>query len=214
MADNYLEKRFEEVFGSGARRKVVVHRNHPSLDTLFRRNRSCRGYDPSFRVTEGMLKEIISVNSLTASAMNRQALRFRPVTEGEEVSFLLSHLKMGGALPELSLPQEGTEPGAFIIVCSAVPEDRNLDIDLGISLQSMGLKAAEMGLSCCIVCAFDRMAVSALCPGHTPLALLAVGKGAESIFLMPVQAGESLRYYRKDGVHYVPKLRPGDLILP
>ena len=113
-----------------------------------------------------------------------------------------------------NLPRPGTEPQAFILVCSAVPEDRIVDIDLGISLQSMGLKAVEMGLNALIICAFDKQAVAedfGLESG--PLAILAVGKGTEHIFLMPVGAGESLKYYRKDGVHYVPKLRPEDLIL-
>lgn len=39
MADNYLEKRQEELAHA---KKTVVHRNHLSLDTLLRRNRSYR----------------------------------------------------------------------------------------------------------------------------------------------------------------------------
>ena len=46
-----------------------------------------------------------------------------------------------------------------------------------------------------------------------PLAVLALGRGDGSIFLKPVEAGESLKYYRKEGVHYVPKLRLEDIIL-
>ena len=41
MADNYLEKRAEEL--RETRPKVV--RNHPSLESLLKRNRSYRGYD-------------------------------------------------------------------------------------------------------------------------------------------------------------------------
>ena len=46
-----------------------------------------------------------------------------------------------------------------------------------------------------------------------PLAVIAIGKGAESIFLKPVNAGEDLNYYRKEGVHYVPKLKVEDILL-
>ena len=43
--------------------------------------------------------------------------------------------------------------------------------------------------------------------------MLAIGKSAESIYLKPVAAGESLIYYRKEGGHYVPKLGVDDLLV-
>ena len=36
---------------------------------------------------------------------------------------------------------------------------------------------------------------------------------AEQIELVPVHEGEQLQYYRRDGVHYVPKLTAEDLTL-
>ena len=211
MADNYLENKFERLQQA---RKVVVKRNHPSLDTLMHRNRSYRGFDPARVVTEEELRKIVSVNPLLSSGMNRQALRFKLVTRDTGADRVLSRIRMGAALPHLHLPFPGTEPEAFILVCSTVPEDRILDIDLGISLQSMGLKAVEMGLNVLIICAFDKQAVREdFGLPADPLAILAVGKGAESIFLKPVAAGEDLKYYRVDGVHFVPKIREEDLLL-
>lgn len=211
MADNYLENKFERLQQA---RKVVVKRNHPSLDTLLHRNRSYRGFDPSRVVTEDELRKIVSVNPLLSSGMNRQALRFKLVTRDTGADKVLSRIRMGAALPQLHLPFPGTEPEAFILVCATVPEDRILDIDLGISLQSMGLKAVEMGLNVLIICAFDKQAVREdFGLPADPLAILAVGKGAESIFLKPVEAGEDLKYYRVDGVHFVPKIKEEDLLL-
>ena len=211
MADNYLENKFERLQQA---RKVVVKRNHPSLDTLLHRNRSYRGFDPSRVVTEEELRKIVSVNPLLSSGMNRQALRFKLVTRDTGADKVLSRIRMGAALPQLHLPFPGTEPEAFILVCATVPEDRILDIDLGISLQSMGLKAVEMGLNVLIICAFDKQAVREdFGLPADPLAILAVGKGAESIFLKPVEAGEDLKYYRVDGVHFVPKIKEEDLLL-
>ena len=211
MADNYLENKFERLQQA---RKVVVKRNHPSLDTLLHRNRSYRGFDPSRVVTEEELRKIVSVNPLLSSGMNRQALRFKLVTRDTGADKVLSRIRMGAALPQLHLPFPGTEPEAFILVCATVLEDRILDIDLGISLQSMGLKAVEMGLNVLIVCAFDSQAVREdFGLSADPLAILAVGKGAESIFLKPVEAGEDLKYYRVDGVHFVPKIKEEDLLL-
>ena len=46
-----------------------------------------------------------------------------------------------------------------------------------------------------------------------PLLVLAIGRGAEVIRRVEISETESHAYYRKDGVHYVPKVRLSDLIL-
>ncbi|MBR1577476.1 MAG: nitroreductase family protein [Bacteroidales bacterium] len=213
MADNYLEKRYEEVFGrDGAGRKSAPHR--PSLDTLLLRNRSFRGYDKDYVVHRRQLDAMIAVNPKVASSINLQRLRFRPVVKGPEADAVGRHIRMGRGLPELHLPFPGTEPEAFIVVCSTVPENPGIDIDLGISLQSMLLKAVEMGLGGLIIRNFDREPVrEALGLPFEPVAVLAVGKPAERIELVPVHEGDNLGYYRKDGTHYVPKLTAEDLTL-
>ena len=209
MADNYLEKKEQEL----RERRPVVRRNNPSLDTLLRRNRSYRGYDPSRVVSEEELRRIVEVSTLVPSGMNRQALRYRLVT-AKESDKVLSLIKLGAALPELHLPFPGTEPRAFIVICSTVPENPVIDMDLGIAAQSMLLKAVEMGLNGIFIRNFPPSALrETLALPLDPLAVLAIGKGAEDIYLKPVSAGESLDYYRRDGVHFVPKLRLVDLLL-
>jgi nitroreductase len=213
MADNYLEYRQEEIAQS---RKTVIRRNAPSLDTLLHRNRSYRGYDPARQVTEEELRELVKVTTLVASGMNRQPLRFRLVTE-QEAGLVLPLIKLGAALPEEHLPKPGTEPRAFIVICSAVPEDRVVDMDLGIAAQSILLKAVEMGLGGIFILNFRKEAVrEALQLPLDPIAILAIGKPAESVYLMPVPEDETapdLRYYRKDGNHYVPKRTLAQLLL-
>lgn len=210
MADGYLEKRMEE-FSSGVRKPAA---KHVSLDTLFERNRSCRGYKKDFVVKRDMLERIVNVNTKIASGKNQQVLRFKLVTKGADADFVLGNIKLGGMLPELHLPYEGTEPEAFIIVCTSAQESKIIDIDLGISLQSMSLKATEMGLNCVMICAFNKANImehfKLQCE---PLAILAVGKGAENIKLKQISVGESRAYYRVDGVHYVPKVRLEDILL-
>ena len=220
MADNYLEKKFEE-FYSG--KKTVVRSSGASLDSLLKRNRSCRGYDKSYLVHRLQLERIAGVCTRVASAMNRQPLRFRLVTAADgpvepsgrrPSDIVLDHIRLGAALPELHLPLPGTEPEAFIVICSSVPEDRYVDMDLGIASQSMLLKATEMGLGGIVICAFDREALKReLLLPLDPLAVLAIGKPAERFELRTVAAGESLKYYREDGVHVVPKLGLEDLLI-
>lgn len=221
MADNYLEKKFE-AFYSG--KKAAVKHPGVSLDALLGRNRSCRGYQKDYKVHRLQLECIAGVCAKVASAMNRQPLRFRLVTAADEAvggapaerpsDIVLRHIHLGGALPELHLPLPGTEPEAFIVVCSAVPEDRYVDMDLGIAAQSMLLKAAELGLGGIVVCAFDREALQRdLALPLAPLAVIAIGKPAEKFELKPARPGDSLKYYRQDGVHVVPKLQLPDLLI-
>ena len=207
MADNYLEKRQEELASS---QRTVVVRKHPSLDTLLRRNRSYRGYDPARRVTEEELRELVGVVGFTASGMNRQVLRFRIVPEADKI---LPHITLGAALPDEHLPKPGMEPSAFLVVCSTVPEDKVVDIDLGFAAQSILLKATEMGLGGIFILNFRKEAVKeALGLALEPVAIIAIGKPAESVFLLPSD-GDKLHYYRKEGIHYVPKLKTEHLII-
>ena len=242
MADNYLEKKFEDLSRRAPR---VVHRGGPSLDTLMLRNRSVRGFDPDRAVTMEELRQIIEVNTRIASSKNQQALRFRPVTAGKDADLVNANIKMGALFrvqrarmaekagisqgnpapyancPDVPFP--GTEPQAFILVYGTHAEDPSLLIDLGISLQSMSLKAVELGLNCLMIRAFNREAIASLGgPELVPLAVLAVGKSAEKIFLLPTDGkaanlanpdGHPLEYFRSDGVHYVPKLRLEDILV-
>ncbi len=210
MADNYLEKRQEELANS---QKKVVKRNHLSLDTLLRRNRSYRGF--SGTVSEAQLRELVGVVPLVASGMNRQALRFRLVS-GADAALVHPLVKLGAALPEEHLPHPGMEPSAYIVVCSSVPEDKVVDIDLGIAAQSMLLKATEMGLGGIFILNFQREALRealGLGLGLEPVAVIGLGKPAETVFLVPGASPDALSYYRKDGVHYVPKLSVDQLII-
>lgn len=211
MADNYLENRLNDML---SHRPPKRYGNSHSLESLLAKNRSYRGYRKEYVVTAEMLKSIIAVNTKVPSGRNRQPLRFKPVTRDTGADKVLPHIRLGAGLPELHLPFAGTEPEAFIIVCSTVPEDRNVYIDLGISSQSMLLKAVDMGLNGIIIAAFDHEEIKqAFSLPYEPILVVAIGKGAEKIELVPIAETEDHNYYRRDGVHYVPKVKVDDLII-
>lgn len=211
MADNYLEKRYEETLGAN---KPKVKRVGHTVDELLLKNRSVRGYKKVYAVSREELERIVGVCCKIPSARNQQVLRFKLVTKESGADRVLPLIKLGGALPELHLPFPGTEPEAFIVCCSTVAESPLVDVDLGIALQSMLLKAVEMGLNGLIIGAFNREKLrEAFDLPYTPLMVLAIGKGDERIELTPIAEGESHAYYRRDGVHYVPKVRTADLII-
>ncbi len=211
MADNYLEKRYEEVFGTG---RTKLKRVGHTLDELLLRNRSQRGYLKDYVVKREELERIVAVCSKVPSARNQQVLRFRLVTRDTGADKVLENIRLGAALPELHLPLPGTEPEAFIIVCSTVAETKMVDIDLGIALQSMLLKAVEMGLNGLAIGAFNKAElIHSLNLPLEPLMVVAIGKGIEKIELKPIAPDESHAYYRQGGIHYVPKVGLKDLMI-
>lgn len=208
MADNYLEKKMEDYMAA-----QPAKRRTATLRRLLQHNRSYRGYDASFKVREDQLHRIIEVATLCPSARNQQVLRFRPVL-GEEAQQMLSYIRLGGALPELHLPFAGTEPNAFIVICSTVEESKYVDIDLGIVAQSMLLQAVEIGLGGICIGAFDREPIKKMLNlMYEPLLVLAIGRPNEHIELKECREGDTLTYYREGGTHYVPKISVNDLIL-
>ena len=211
MADNYLGKKMEEYMAR--RDAATAPRRTPTLSRLLAKNRSHRAYDPSFVVREDQLRRIIGVNTLTPSARNQQVLRFRAVL-ADEAAKVRPYIRMGAALPELNLPAVGTEPNAYIVVCATVPETREVSIDLGISVQSMLLQATEIGLNGLCIAAFNREGVKeALALPYEPLLVVAIGRGMDRIELTEISADESHTYYRREGTHYVPKVRLDELMI-
>jgi len=209
MADNYLGRKMEEY---EAQKCASVRTRKVSLMSLLAKNRSTRGFDTTFKVRHDQLLSLVEAVRLAASARNQQVLRLRLGT-AEEVHLVLPHIGLGGALPELNLPLEGTEPNAFVVIC-ATKEGRYVDMDLGIAAQTMLLRATEMGLNGVCIAAFDHETISAnLNLPYPPQLILAIGRSAEHIEVVDVSEGEDVKYYRKDGVHFVPKLRTEDLII-
>ena len=191
MADDYLGRKMEEYLA----RTASGPRNRRPLATLGRlllKNRSHRGYDARFVVRGDQLRRIIGVNAKIPSARNQQVLRFRPVL-ADEAPKVLPHIRLGGALPELHLPLPGTE---------------------GISAQSMLLQAVEIGLNGICIGAFDKEPIRReFGLDAEPLLILALGKGIEKIELTEIGSDGDRAYYRKNGTHYVPKVRLEDLLI-
>ncbi len=186
------------------------------LDELLMKNRSCRGYTPR-PVTEKELYSMVEAARLAPCSRNGQALRYRLVT-GEETLKVLKSIKLGGALPEIGLPLPGTEPRAYIILC--VDEDAGehpfLFVDMGIAVQTLLLKAVESGLQGVCIGAFNagKIVEALSLEGYKPCLVLALGESAEEYEIVDIRAGEKQKYYRRDGVHCVPKIVAEDLIIP
>ena len=148
-----------------------------------------------------------------AEMREKHYARIAPVL-GDEAAKVLKHIRLGGALPELHLPFEGTEPNAFVVVCATVEDSHYVSVDLGIVAQTMLLQATEMGLGGICIGAFDHAEIKeALKLSYEPVLVIAFGRPAENIELVECGANDKLTYYRNGTTHYVPKIRVEDLII-
>jgi nitroreductase len=209
MADNYLEKKMEDFLAG----KNSTAKRTMNLAKLVAKNRSYRGYDNSFSVRADQLNRIMAVVPACPSARNQQVLRLRAVL-ADEADKVLPFIRLGGALRDIKLPFPGTEPRAFIVICSTIAEDKYVNMDIGIIAQTMLLQATEIGLNGICIGAFDREPIKELLNlKYEPVLVLAIGRPNEHIELKECREGDNLTYYREGDVHYVPKISINDLIL-
>lgn len=198
MADNYLEKREQEL--REARPKAVHVR--PSLDSLLKRNCTYGGFDQTALPSREKLLEILEVTRFVGSSGNAQPLRYRLLTEDE--ARLLHPL----------VKQDAAAPGACIVICSIAPLGRDVYTDLGMAAQSILLKAAEHGLGGVLITDFDADAVSgALSLPFPPAGIIGLGKPAGQAFVVDASGERPLSLYRKNDVLFVPRLPVKDILI-
>lgn len=179
------------------------------LRELLEKNRSYRSFDPSAKISKEELLDMIDSTRLCPSSANLQSLKYRPVFEEKEVKAVFSATKWAGYLSNMEIPPKGHEPTAFIIILN----DKNIAAnttpffkDTGICAHTILLRACEMGYNGCMIGSFDKDIIKNELdlPKELEITLVvALGKGDEEIVL--TDADESIKYYRDNSIHYVPK---------
>ena len=187
------------------------------LKELLYETRSCRTFDESRKISRDELLDMVDCARVAPASMNLQPLSYRLVYTPEELRAVQPLTGWGASLPELELPPKGHYPQAFIVICQDSEKygEKPLDRDVGISALAIYLRAAEKGLSGCMIGNFRREALStalSLAPSVRPLLVIGLGKADEERQLTEVKDG-STRYYRENGVHYVPKRSLDDIIM-
>ena len=171
---------------------------------LVEKNRSYRGFSEDRKITKEELYEIIDTARVTASAANRQPLKYYIATEKEEVEGILGLTKWGGALPELHLPKEGTHPTAFVVILqdkNIQPNTQAVLIDVGIAAQTLLLSATEKGLGGLMIRNFgpDPLTEMLKLPENlVPVLVVALGKPEETVRLVELPIDGNTNYYRND----------------
>ena len=185
---------------------------------LVKQSRSRRTFSAEEKLTRQTLLELCDVARYTPAAMNLQPLKYRLVSDGEEVARMTEITRWAASLTK-KMPPEGRGPSGYIVIChdTTIAERKPIFmIDAGIVAQTIMLAAAEHGLGGCILASAkeeDLVEVLSL-PDHLiPVLVLGLGVPTETVVLTEAVDG-AVRYYRdEEDVHYVPKRPLSEIII-
>jgi len=168
-------------------------------------------------VSIDQLKQLIDLARITASAKNRQPLKYILATNSGEVGFISNHLKWANFLKDWDGPNEKEKPAAYIIMVLDKSISMKADIDAGIAAQTILLGATEKQLGGCIIQAVNRDAISnyyKLQENTEIIQVIAIGYPHQKVKLVEPKNASSVEYYQdSNAIHYVPKRKLEDIII-
>jgi nitroreductase len=180
------------------------------------KNRSYRRFH-QVPVERETLRELVDLARLSASAANRQPLKYLLSCDPEKNALIFPCLSWAGYLKDWPGPAEGERPPAYIIVLGDTRIHSTFSCDHGIAAQSIMLGATERDLGGCIIGSIDRPRLSQslnIPPHYQILLVLALGKPGETVVLETVGPDGDIKFWRdKDSVHHVPKRALDDIIV-
>lgn len=187
------------------------------LKDLVMKNRSYRRFYQDAPVGLDALKELVELARLSASAANRQPLKFILSCDPEKNALIFPCLAWAGYLKDWGGPQEGERPGAYIVVLGDREITQAFGCDHGIAAQSILLGATEKGLGGCMIGSVRRPELARLLSipeRYEILLVIALGKPKEQVILETVGTDGDIKYWRDaQGVHHVPKRPMAEIVL-
>lgn len=186
------------------------------LFDLILRSRSYRRYDESYKITQDLLEQLVTLARFSPTGANRQPLRFMTINDPEICNRVFPSLQWAGYLKDWNGPVKGERPSAYIVILGDKSVTENFGVDHGIAAQSIMLGAVEAGLGGCMIASISRNELRNTL--HIPdsfeiLLVLSLGKPAETVILEDIVGGD-VKYWRdSENKHHVPKRLLGDLII-
>ncbi|MTI83123.1 MAG: nitroreductase family protein [Firmicutes bacterium] len=182
---------------------------------LVSKNRSYRRFYQDTKIEKNTLKDLVNLARLSASAGNKQPLKYVLSYDPEKNNSIFNTLAWAAYLKDWNGPVEGERPSAYIVVLNDNQISNNYsDIDVGIACQSILLGASDMGLGGCILAFVNREKLKNslnIPEGLEIKVVIALGKPKEPVTIEAAKG--DIKYWRDDkGVHHVPK-RPLDEVI-
>jgi nitroreductase len=184
---------------------------------LVRRNRSCRRFKENRPVSLDILESLVDLGRLSASAANRQPLKYILSCDPSVNAEIFPCLAWAAYLKDWPGPAEGERPSAYIVILGDTDISTEFWCDHGIAGQSILLGACEQGLAGCFIGAINReklRSALAIPKRYQIMLVIAVGEPAEKIVIDATAPDGGIRYWRDENdVHHVPKRPLKEIIL-
>jgi nitroreductase len=189
---------------------------YTELDALVIRNRSCRRFKQATRIGPQTLVDMVNVARQSASAANRQPLRYQILYSEAACARIFPFLKWAALLKGWNGPADGERPAGYVLVYSRKAAGGLPQCDAGIAMQTLLLAAVARELAGCILGAIDRphiMEAFPVPPDHELLYVVAFGHPGEQHVLEDATHNH-VDYYRDEAdVQHVPKLPMNEILL-
>lgn len=178
--------------------------------------RSYRRFRQIYPVTPELMTQWVDNARVSASAGNKQPLRYRIVTDKEQCARIFETLTWAAALPDWDGPEPGQRPTGYIIMAtdSETFKGELWRFDAGIAAQTIMLSSTEEGFGGCIMLSFKRgelKKILSMPEDLEPVLVLALGRPIEDIRLVEAVQGDTTYYRDEQQVHYVPKRKLEDI---
>ena len=164
-----------------------------------------------------ILEELVDLARLSASATNRQPLKYFLSCDAEQNARIFPHLGFARRLKDWPGPTEGERPAAYVIILGDTEIAKSFSVDHGIAAQSILLGAREKGFAGCMHgwLQRDKLRVELnIQPRYEILLVVTLGKPNEKIVLEEIESNGDISYWRdSDEAHHVPKRRLKDIII-
>ena len=187
------------------------------IKDLIKKNRTYRRFYEDFEIERNILEDLVDLARLSASASNKQPLKYVLSCEKNKNEIIFNTLAWAGYLKDWPGPIEGEKPSAYIIMLNDTEITNNYWCDPGIAAQSILLGATEKGLRGCIFASVKRnelRSVLKIDERYEILYVLAIGKPKEQVVLETVGSEGDIKYWRDNqGVHHVPKRTLKEIII-
>jgi nitroreductase len=181
------------------------------------RNRSYRRFYQDHAISIEDLRAFVDLARLSASAANRQPLKYFLSNEASMNGTIFEQLGWAAYLKDWPGPTEGERPSAYIIILGDTDIAKDFWCDHGIAAQTILLGATEKGLGGCMIGSINKkgLAEALHIPGRYEILLVvAIGKPKEQVRIDAVGPDGDIRYWRDDkGIHHVPKRSLEEIIL-
>jgi nitroreductase len=187
------------------------------MKDLVLKNRSYRRFYQETPVSKETLRELVDLARLSASAANKQPLKYVLSCDSRRNALVFQNLAWAGYLKSWLGPEEGERPSAYIVILGDRIITQSFGCDEGIAAQSILLGATEKGLGGCIIGSIRKGELSqalAIPADFEILLVIALGRPKETVVLEVVGPEGDIKYWRDEqGVHHVPKRSLDEIIL-